>query len=593
MSCGPEPTLEPTPAWKYLRGLAPTLLAWGVLVAVLAVTLYARTRWWQESDDANLREWLNESRIFRDTLSEAVRDYLAAVENYRRTRADVRAELTATGAPAEELERLTDGHRAVQIEKEKLDDEADEVADQLRAMADPVRAYTGQLPLFLDVYRLEVRFGDPELPPVVWQSSAPVPRSRGGSEAGVRELTQPLFGKGDRRAKVVCQYRMHTAGRVKDVEAEQQRTTPVVMGLVVLAGALAVVWVYRFLRRERHRDRKQLLALQQVEHAEKLLLEEQLRAREAEREKEELDRRLLEQSLEAARMETRAAAAEGAALEMKSQLYASIGIMAGSYAHNIKNLLVRPNDLLSRCLEADGLSPDQESMLGEVRQTLGTVTERLQQILRTVRRDPSRSEMTRIDLNELVRDVERTWVDMAREKWKLALSAEPSPGPLWVDGDLSHLQQAAENLLFNARDATFEMRNHLREAARRKVGDPAGRKQGLIEAAGWKGRVTFRATRQGDRPVLEVRDNGVGMTEAVRQRCTQTHFSTKRDNALYEGYSAGMGLGLSFVVVILEHHGATLEVESEPQKGALFRVVFPAAKGAATAPVGSDGQGAE
>jgi len=65
--------------------------------------------------------------------------------------------------------------------------------------------------------------------------------------------------------------------------------------------------------------------------------------------------------------------------------------MAGSYAHNIKNLLVRPNDLLRRCLEGDGLSSDQVHMLHEVRQTLGTVTERLQQILRTVRRDPSRS----------------------------------------------------------------------------------------------------------------------------------------------------------------------------------------------------------
>ena len=66
-------------------------------------------------------------------------------------------------------------------------------------------------------------------------------------------------------------------------------------------------------------------------------------------------------------------------LELKSQLYASISIMAGSYAHNIKNLLVRPNDLLRRCLEADGLNDDQEQMLHEVRQTLGTVTERLQQ----------------------------------------------------------------------------------------------------------------------------------------------------------------------------------------------------------------------
>jgi len=69
------------------------------------------------------------------------------------------------------------------------------------------------------------------------------------------------------------------------------------------------------------------------------------------------------------------------------------------------------------------------------------------------------------------------------------------------------------------------------------------------------------------------------MTEEVRQRCTQTHFSTKRDNALYEGYSAGMGLGLSFLAVVLEHHGAAIEIESEPLEGALFRIRFPLADG--------------
>ena len=39
-------------------------------------------------------------------------------------------------------------------------------------------------------------------------------------------------------------------------------------------------------------------------------------------------------------------------------------------------------------------------MLHEVQATLGTVTERLQQILRTVRRDPSKAELTRLDLND-------------------------------------------------------------------------------------------------------------------------------------------------------------------------------------------------
>jgi hypothetical protein len=50
------------------------------------------------------------------------------------------------------------------------------------------------------------------------------------------------------------------------------------------------------------------------------------------------------------------------------------------------------------------------------------------------------------------------------------------------------------------------------------------------------------------------------MSEDVRRRCTETHFSTKRDNALFAGLSAGMVLGLSFVQLILEHHRATLEI---------------------------------
>src|SRR5581483_12400770 len=90
----------------------------------------------------------------------------------------------------------------------------------------------------------------------------------------------------------------------------------------------------------------------------------------------------------------------------------------------------------------------------------------------------------------------------------------------------------------------------------------------------------LRTRREGDTAILEVRDNGIGMTEEVRANCLRTHFTTKRDNALYEGLSAGMGLGLSFVAVVLEHHGAELEIESEPLKGATFRIRFPLAEDA-------------
>jgi signal transduction histidine kinase len=122
------------------------------------------------------------------------------------------------------------------------------------------------------------------------------------------------------------------------------------------------------------------------------------------------------------------------------------------------------------------------------------------------------------------------------------------------------------------------MRNQLREEARRvHPADSQQMRQALIDAASWKGSTVIRTRREGDRAVLEVQDNGIGMSEEVRRHCTETHFSTKRDNAIYEGISTGMGLGLSFVVVILEHHRATLAIESQPLKGALFRASFPVA----------------
>ncbi len=342
------------------------------------------------------------------------------------------------------------------------------------------------------------------------------------------------------------------------------------VGVLAIAGTVfAILWVFLVQHRERDRERQRSLAQQQINQAEHSRLAEELRRREVEQRHEETERKLLEQ-----RLATQAA--EGKALELKSQLYASIGIMAGSYAHNIKNLLVRPNDLLRRCLEGNGLAPNQEHMLHEVRETLGTVTERLQQILRTVRRDPSRSELTELDLNELVRDLQRTWEDLAREKWKASLTLELSPEPLLIQGDLSHLQQAVENLLFNARDATFEKRNRLRDDARSAPTlMPAERRQALIDAAAWKGAIALRTRREDNYAILEVEDNGIGMTDEVRLRCTETHFSTKRDNAIYEGNSTGMGLGLSFVVVILEHHRAVLEIDSQPLRGTLFRVRFP------------------
>jgi signal transduction histidine kinase len=426
--------------------------------------------------------------------------------------------------------------------------------------------YQRQLPLFPAIYRLELHFQpepDQILPPVVWDSQLPRPQTQ--------KLEYALLGEQDPKATLRLFYQLHTYHTEQKQEARQQQWLRWLSLGVVAAAVLTPTWLYYFIRRERARELRQLLAKHEIEHAQKLALENELRRQEAERKHAEMERKLLQQ-----RVATQAA--EQQALEIKSQLYASIGIMAGSYAHNIKNLLVRPNDLLCRCLEADGLPSPHRQMLEEVRGTMGTVTERLQQILRTVRRDPTRSEPTRLDLNALAMELRRHWEDMALQKWKLTLTTDLWPESLWIHGDPSHLMQAGENLLFNARDATFEMRNHLREQARRdpQLG-PEERRHALIAAAAWKGAVVLRTRREDHQIVLEMEDNGIGMTEEVRRRCVETHFSTKRDNALYEGNTTGMGLGLSFVQAILEHHRARLEIISAPQQGATFRLAFPQA----------------
>jgi len=534
--------------WRYVRALGPVIVCWMVLVGLIVYGLVSRAYWVEEADQATLREWLDESRIFRKSLPELVKEYLTLIEDRR--------------APNPE---------AIQFKRE-------EIQEQVQALASPLRIYQTQLPLFPDIYRIEIRCRPkhgPDLEPMTWNS--PIPRPRGLNPSSEGQLKYSLLGPDDSRATMICEYRLHAYNSWQLREQRRQLFSLVVISLVLIACLMAALWVYFFLKRERERELGEAKASATIEHQKNMLLEEELRRQEAERDKKELDRELLEQRLEAAKQESRAAEAERQTSSLQAELFAGIGIMAGSYAHNIKNLLVRPNDLLVRCIEADGLSPDQSTMLQEVQLTLGTVTERLQQILRTVRRDPHHAEVQQLDLGVIVRGIEQAWAPMARERWKLNITIDAPSTPLMINGDLSHLQQAIENLLFNARDATFEQRNHLRDEVRNNLTfDRQSRQKALIESASWKGQVTMRAYREDTLVVLEVKDNGIGMTEEVRQRCLETHFTTKRGNAVFEGLNTGMGLGLSFVMKILENHDAKLEIESQPHQGALFRVRFPA-----------------
>jgi len=79
---------------------------------------------------------------------------------------------------------------------------------------------------------------------------------------------------------------------------------------------------------------------------------------------------------------------------------------------------------------------------------------------------------------------------------------------------------------------------------------------------------------EGERVLLTVEDEGVGIPPENLPRLTDPFFTTKRD-------SGGTGLGLSVSSGIVKEHGGTLEFRSTPGSGTTVRLALPAAEGAA------------
>ena len=69
--------------------------------------------------------------------------------------------------------------------------------------------------------------------------------------------------------------------------------------------------------------------------------------------------------------------------------------------------------------------------------------------------------------------------------------------------------------------------------------------------------------------IFEVSDNGLGMSEEVKSRLFTSFFSTKEGK--------GTGIGLLNTKKIVEEHGGTIDIESQPGKGATFRIRIPQA----------------
>ncbi len=82
-------------------------------------------------------------------------------------------------------------------------------------------------------------------------------------------------------------------------------------------------------------------------------------------------------------------------------------------------------------------------------------------------------------------------------------------------------------------------------------------------------RVDVRLSLRGSAAVVEITDNGSGMTIEQREKVFLPFFTTK---------PTGTGLGMAIVKKIMDLHGGDIQIDSEPGRGTIVRLVIPRAE---------------
>jgi signal transduction histidine kinase len=262
--------------------------------------------------------------------------------------------------------------------------------------------------------------------------------------------------------------------------------------------------------------------------------------------------------LEGRRRERRVRAAETRA--RRAERLAEVGAMTRGLAHEIKNPLSTIGlnaQLLEEGIAELDADPEHRGRLVRRVGTLRREADRLGEILGDFLRFAGEIRLSRepIDLNTVVDELADFYAPQAQHHG-VRLRVELAPDPLVAELDADHLKQALLNLMINATQAmTASAAANPDSAAASDRGDL------MLRTA------PAQMPEGGPAVAVHVTDTGPGMTEETRRKAFEPYFTTK---------GGGSGLGLPTTKRLVEEHGGTLAIHSEPGRGTEFTVLIPA-----------------
>jgi len=215
---------------------------------------------------------------------------------------------------------------------------------------------------------------------------------------------------------------------------------------------------------------------------------------------------------------------------LESRKFDAFNRMSAFVVHDLKNLVAQMQ-LLLRNAQRHHANPEfQRDMLTTVEHVVG----RMNQLMQQLRSGETPIEGPRpVDLSTLVRRVQSV-----RAAGRSGLRIEAVPDVL-ANGHEDRLERVIGHLVQNG-----------------------------FDAAGEQGQVTVRVFREAGNAVVEVADNGVGMTpDFIRDHLFKPFQSSK---------TSGMGIGAYESHQYVTSLGGRMDVASEPGTGTRVRVLLPA-----------------
>jgi PAS domain S-box-containing protein len=232
---------------------------------------------------------------------------------------------------------------------------------------------------------------------------------------------------------------------------------------------------------------------------------------------------------------------------MQQERLRALGQIASGIAHDINNALSPAALYTQSLLTHENLNQRSREQLTVIQRALEDVAQTVQRMRAFYMPRGLERTLSPIDLNQILVQV----IDLTRVRWQnmpqergvvVRVESDLAPELPHVLGAESEVRDALTNLMLNAVDALPE----------------GGR---II--------LSTRLDARDNEVVVEIRDDGVGMSETTRSRCLEPFFTTKGER--------GTGLGLPMVFGMLQRHGGEMEIDSELGRGTTVRLIFPVA----------------